>query len=171
MSAADSDDVVVARIGKPHGLRGEVTVQLSGFNADVPIVSVDGKVYAKLPLTPKYATIDPAEYSAPDPADFADPDKGISGLLLKMEGLTEEGTAREGKQVRTRFSGTLDGSLVAPIIPSADDAGSYDATVGVDQDDRMVTLEVTGEFFAGGGDDTYRIEFDDYDKRVKITAP
>ena len=28
MSAADSDDVVVARIGKPHGLRGEVTVQL-----------------------------------------------------------------------------------------------------------------------------------------------
>jgi 16S rRNA processing protein RimM len=28
VSAAHSDDVVVARIGKPHGLRGEVTVQL-----------------------------------------------------------------------------------------------------------------------------------------------
>lgn len=28
MSTADSDEVVVARIGKPHGLRGEVTVQL-----------------------------------------------------------------------------------------------------------------------------------------------
>jgi lipoprotein LprG len=150
---------------------GKVKVLLSGFNADVPIVAVGGKVYAKLPLTPKYATIDPSEYGAPDPAEFADTDKGISGLLLKMKGVKKAGSERVGKQVVTRYAGTLAGSLVAPIIPSADDSGTYDTVVGLDQDDRLVTLDVTGEFFSGGGDETYTISFDDYDKSVKITAP
>ena len=150
---------------------GKVKVLLSGFNADVPIISVGGKVYAKLPLTPKYATIDPSEYGAPDPAEFADTSKGISGLLLKMEDVEEAGEERVGKQVVTRYSGTLSGSYVAPIIPSADDASTYDTVVGLDEDNRMVTLEVTGEFFTGGGDETYTIAFDDYDKSVKISAP
>jgi lipoprotein LprG len=150
---------------------GKVKVLLSGFNADVPIISVGGKVYAKLPLTPKYATIDPSEYGAPDPAEFADTSKGISGLLLKMEDVEEAGEERVGKQVVTRYSGTLSGSYVAPITPSADDAGTYDTVVGLDEDNRMVTLKVTGEFFTGGGDETYTIAFDDYDKSVKISAP
>jgi lipoprotein LprG len=150
---------------------GKVKVLLSGFTADVPIIAVDDKVWAKLPLTPKYAEIDPSEYGAPNPADFADTDKGISGLLLEMKGVEESGKEREGKQVVTRYSGTLAGSLVAPIIPSADDDGRYDAVVGIDEDDRIVTLDVTGEFFSGGGDETYSLTFDDYDKSVKITAP
>jgi lipoprotein LprG len=173
-SRPSSGDAVLGADGTlthQPAFKGEVTVLISGFNADVPIVSVDGKVYAKLPLTPKYATIDPSEYNAPDPADFADAEKGISGLLLQMDDLTEDGSERDGKQVLTRYSGTLDGALVAPIIPSADASGSYDAVVGIDQDDRIVTLDVTGDFFAGGGDETYRIKFDDYDKSVKITAP
>jgi lipoprotein LprG len=173
-SKPSSGDAVLGADGTlthQPAFKGEVTVQLSGFNADVPIVSVGGKVYAKLPLTPKYATIDPSEYSAPDPADFADTDKGISGLLLEMKDLTKDGTERDGKQVLTRYSGTLAGSLVAPIIPSADASGSYDATVGIDQDDRIITLDVRGDFFSGGGDETYRIQFSDYDKSVKITAP
>jgi lipoprotein LprG len=150
---------------------GKVKVLFSGFNTDVPIISVGGKVYAKLPLTPKYGTINPSEYGAPDPAEFADTSKGISGLLLKMEGVEEAGEERVGKQVVTRYSGTLSGSYVAPIIPSADDSDTYDTVVGLDEDNRLVTLDVTGEFFSGGGDETYTIAFDDYDKSVKISAP
>jgi len=150
---------------------GKVKVVLSGFNADVPIIAVDGKVYAKLPLTPRYAEINPSEYSAPDPAEFADTSKGISGLLLKMDNVKKEGTTRDGKQVLTTYSGTLKGSYVAPIIPSADDSGTYKTVVGIDQDGRIVTLTVTGEFFAGGGDETYELTFDNYDKSVKISAP
>jgi lipoprotein LprG len=150
---------------------GNVKVLLSGFNAEVPVVSVDGKVYAKLPLTPTYAPINPAEYSAPDPAQFADTSKGISGLLLKMDGLKKDGTERVGKQVLTRYSGTLEGSYVAPIIPSAKPDGSYHTVVGINQDNQIVTLKVTGEFFSGGGDETYDLTFDDYDKSVKISAP
>jgi len=151
--------------------KGTVKVVLSGFNADVPVVAVDGKVYAKLPLTPKYAEINPSEYSAPDPADFADPSKGISGLLLALKTPQKLGDAREGKVVLRRVSGTLSGDIVAPIIPSADPSGTYKTVVGIDEDDRIVTLDVTGEFFSGGGDETYQLAFDDYGKSVKITAP
>jgi lipoprotein LprG len=150
---------------------GSVKVLIKGFNAEVPIVAVDDKVWAKLPLIPKFQPIDPGEYSAPNPADFADTDKGISGLLLKMEDVTEAGTKRDGNLILTQYSGTLAGSYVGPIIPSADDDGSYETVVGIDQDGRIITLDVTGEFFSGGGDETYELTFDDYDKSVKISAP
>lgn len=150
---------------------GKVTVVLGGFNADVPVVSIGGKVYAKLPLTPKYVPINPAEYGAPDPADFADPAKGISGLLLKLDGAKKDGQKRDGDQVLTMYTGTLTGDLVQPIIPSADKARSYATTVGIDQSGRISTLRITGNFFAHDGDVTYDVAFTDYGKSVKISAP
>jgi lipoprotein LprG len=150
---------------------GQVTVVLGGFNADVPVVAVDGKVYAKLPLTPKYVPIDPAEYGAPNPADFADPDKGISGLLLELDGAKKTDRKREGSQLLTIYSGTLDGSLVDPIIPSADTASTYKTSVGIDDKGRIATLHVTGDFFSHDGPVTYDLALDDYGKSVTITAP
>jgi lipoprotein LprG len=120
--------------------KGDVKVLFSGFTTTIPVVSVDGKVHAKIPLTPAFSTIDPAEYGAPDPADFADPAKGISGLLLNLEGAKETGRKRDGKVVVTTYAGTLTGELVAPIIPSASESGSYDTVVGIDQDGRIATL-------------------------------
>ncbi|RNL79620.1 LppX_LprAFG lipoprotein [Nocardioides marmorisolisilvae] len=151
--------------------KGDVKVLFSGFNTSIPVVSVDGKVYAKLPLTPSYSTIDPSEYGAPDPSDFADPAKGISGLLLKLDGAKQTGQKRDGKIVVTTYSGTLSGSLVAPIIPSADETGTYKTVVGIDGDGRITTLSVTGDFFAGSGDVTYDLTFYDYGKNVTIKKP
>jgi lipoprotein LprG len=150
---------------------GKVTVVLGGFNADVPVISVGGKVYAKLPLTPKYVAIDPSEYGSPDPADFADPATGISGLLLKLDGAKKAGQTRVGDQVLTTYTGTLTGDLVQPIIPSADKSRSYTTTVGIDQDGRISTLRIAGGFFAHDGDVTYDLTFSDYGKNVKISAP
>jgi lipoprotein LprG len=150
---------------------GKVTVVLGGFNADVPVVSIDGKVYAKLPLTPKYVPIDPGEYGSPDPSDFADPDKGISGLLLRLDGAKKTGQKRDGNVVLTTYAGTLSGDLVEPIIPSADKARTYKTSVGIDDQGRIVTLQVTGDFFAHDGDVTYDLTLDDYDKNVQIKAP
>ena len=150
---------------------GKVTVVLGGFNAAVPVIAVDGKVYAKLPLTPKYVAINPSEYSSPDPADFADPAKGISGLLLKLQGARKSGQTRNGDQVLTTYTGTLSGDLVKPIIPSASASGSYKTTVGIDQDGRIATLTISGGFFAHDGDVTYQLVFDNYGKTVTIAAP
>jgi lipoprotein LprG len=151
--------------------KGNVKVLFSGFNTSIPVVSVGGKVYAKLPLTPSFSTIDPSEYGAPDPADFADPAQGISGLLLKLQGTKATGQQRDGKTVVTTYSGTLDGSLVAPIIPSADESGTYKTVVGIDDQGRIKTLSVTGDFFTGAGDVTYDLTFYGYGKNVTIKKP
>lgn len=150
---------------------GDVKVLFSGFNTTIPVVSVDGTVYAKIPLTPKFAAINPSEYGAPDPADFADPAKGISGLLLQMDNLKKSGQVRVGKQVLTTYSGTLPGNLVAPIIPSANQNSTYQTVVGIGEDGRIATLKVTGDFFSGSGDVTYDLVFTDYGKNVTITKP
>lgn len=169
-----SGDAVLGAEGtltQQPGFDGQVTVVLGGFNADVPVIAIDGKVYAKLPLTPRYAVIDPAEYGAPDPAAFADPDRGISGLLLQLEDPRKAGRKRDGSEVLTTYEGTLAGDLVAPIIPSADASGSYATTVGIDSEGRIVSLRVTGEFFAHDGPVTYDLELDDYGKAVTVAAP
>ena len=150
---------------------GEVKVVLSGLTATVPVTSVGGKVYAKLPMTPKFAVIDPAEYGAPDPADFADPEAGLSALLTKMEGLEEKGETRNADQVLTSYEGTVPGAAVKRVIPSADPKQDYRTRVGIDEDGFARTVRVTGTFFSGADDVTYDVLLDGYDEDVEITPP
>jgi lipoprotein LprG len=156
-----------------HGpaFEGEVKVVLSGLTATVPITSVGGKVYAKLPLATKYAVIDPTEYGAPDPADFADPENGLSGLLTELEGLQKKGESRSGDTILTTYTGTLPGATVKKIIPSAVATETYETSVGVDEKGYATTVKVTGPFFTGSDDVTYDVKLTGYDKGVKITAP
>jgi len=150
---------------------GEVKVVLSGLTATVPITSVDGKVYAKLPLSTGYATIKPADYGAPDPADFVDPDKGLSSLLTQIDGLKKGKDTRSGDQILTTYTGTLPGAAVKQIIPSASAKETYDTAIGIDEKGYAITVKITGIFFSAGDDVTYNVKFSDYGKGVEITAP
>jgi lipoprotein LprG len=150
---------------------GDVKVVLSGLTATVPITSVGGKVYAKLPLQTKYSVIKPSEYGAPDPADFVDPDNGLSALLTKLDGLKKGKQTRNAGTILTSYTGTLPGAVVKKIIPSAVASKTYDTTVGIDDKGNATTVKVTGPFFSGNDDVTYDVKFSDYGKGVKISAP
>jgi lipoprotein LprG len=174
--ATPSGDAVLKADGvgthDPAAWKGSVDVMDTGFRATVPLVAVDGKVYAKIPLGPPiYTTIDPAEYNAPDPAGFMDPDSGLSALLTKLEDARSTGTARAGSQVVTTYGGTLAGADVQKIIPSADAKGTYATTVNIDKRHEVTSVTVKGPFFEGSGDVTYTLDVDDYGQDVKITAP
>lgn len=155
----------------PAAFEGDVKVVLSGLTATVPITSVGGKVYAKLPLQTKYSVIDPSEYGAPDPADFADPENGLSALLTQIDGLKKGKQTRSADQILTSYSGTLPGATVKNVIPSAAAKQTYKTVVGIDEKGYATTVKVTGTFFAGSDDVTYDVAFSGYDKGVKITAP
>ncbi len=150
---------------------GDVKVVLSGLTATVPITAVDDKVYAKLPMQTKFSVIDPAEYGAPDPSDFADPDRGLSALIGKLQGLKKGKKTRNGDQILTSYTGTLPGRAVKAIIPSADEAGSYRTTIGVDGKGYARTVSVTGTFFSGNDDVTYDVTFSKYDGDVTVVPP
>lgn len=151
---------------------GEVKVILNSFTADVPIISVGGVVYAQLGLLgPGWNELDPSEYGAPDPADFADPEAGISSLLTQLQEPEEGEQTREGETILTTYTGELPGEAVKGIIPSADDSVTYPTTVGIDDDGFATSVEITGPFFADGGDVTYDLGFSDYDEDVTVEAP
>lgn len=150
---------------------GEIVVRYAGIEPTVPVVAVDGTVYAQVPLTVGWSEVDPAEYGAPDPAGLMDPDTGFSSLLTATEDVEQGDQVRGGednRDVLTTYSGTVAGDVVAGIIPSAE--GDFDATYTLSDDDELRSMELTGDFY-GAGSMSYTITFDDYGAEPSITAP
>lgn len=151
---------------------GSITVSLSGQAFEVPVVAVDGLVYAELPLTSGYQEVDPSEYGAPDPAALVSPDGGFSSLLAETSELEEGDSIRGGSnndEILTEFTGTVAGSVVEGIIPGA--SGDFDATYTITDDGELREAVLTGEFYAGEDAMTYTVGFDDYGTQKDITAP
>jgi lipoprotein LprG len=152
---------------------GTISVKVLGASTQVPVISVGDKVYAKLPLTLSWQTIDPAQYGVPDPATLISPDTGISNLLTQTTGLKSRGSVRGGednKEVLTTYAGTLPAAAVAQIISSA--SGTFAVTYTVGDDHRLEQATITGRFY--GADQqrsTYTVTLDDYGVARTIKAP
>lgn len=178
----DSDDVPkgVTTLVKADGVltrapafKGTITVPVLGTQADIGIVAVDGKVYAKLPFTSKYQTVDPADYGVPDPATLLDPDTGISSLLSATDNLKKGDSVRGGadnKSVLTEYSGTVPGEDVAKVLPGA--TGDFKATYTIDDHQILSKAVITGQFNgAKVAANTYTVTVSDYGTDDTITRP
>ena len=151
---------------------GTLTVVLSGTDFDVPVVAVDGKVYAQIPLTPGWSDVDPQEYGAPDPAQLMSTEEGLSSLLPATTGLKAGQSVRGGednREVLTEYTGSVPGDVVDGIIPSA--SGDFDATYTVTDGGELRTARLTGVFYPDTQPMTYVIDFADYGSSPDITAP
>lgn len=156
----------------PPAFDGSITVVLSGTDFEVPIVAVDGKVYAQIPLTPGWSDVDPEEYGAPDPARLMNPDEGFSSLLPATVNPVEGDSVRGGSdntEVLTEFTGTVPGDVVSNVIPSA--SGDFEVTYTISADGELREAVLTGMFYPDTDDMTYTIGFDDYGTEKEITAP
>lgn len=150
---------------------GTVKLRYGGITADIPVISVDGVVYAQLPFTTGYDPIDPAEYGAPDPADLLTAGAGISRWLTSAIGVDEGDQVRDGHEVLTPYSGSLPGTVVADVIPGADDDATFEVTFTVTADGLLHEAEVSGAFYEGEQDVTYVVRLDDYGTQQTIRAP
>lgn len=150
---------------------GKVTVVTGGASIGADVIATGGKVYAKTGFLPSFTAIDPATLKAPDPATLLATDGGITEILVRTEGLTEDGKSRDGKDVLTTIKGTLPGSLVQTIIPSAAVAKDFAVTYRLDDDDNLRDATLTGPFYPGGGSVTYTVTLTTSDTPVTIEAP
>lgn len=151
---------------------GTITVVLSGNTFEVPVVAVDGKVYAQIPLTPGWQDVDPAEYGAPDPARLMSPDKGFSSLLTASTGVTQRDSVRGGtdnSEILTEYTGTVSDATVKNVIPTA--TGDFKATYTVSDSGELREAKLTGVFYPDSASMTYTIGFDDYGTQKDVTAP
>lgn len=151
---------------------GTITVVFAGQTADVPVIAVDGDVYAELPFAPGYQKVNPKEYGAPDPAQLIGAD-GFPGLLTLTESAEAGESVRGGadnSEVLTTYSGTVPGDAMDAVIPSAS-GDSFDVEWQINDVGELRTASMTGVFYPRADPMTYTVEFADYGIEKDITVP
>ncbi len=151
--------------------KGKVTVITGGTSLGADVIAVGGKVYAKTSFAPIYLSIDPASLKAPDPASLLDRDNGITQVLVKTQKLTSGGKSRDGSVVLTTIKGSLPGSVVRTIIPSADATKTFMVSYRLDTKDVLRDVTLVGRFYPNGGNVTYTVKLATSDTPVSIAKP
>jgi lipoprotein LprG len=148
---------------------GDVKVQTTIGDITAALIAIDGEVYAELPFT-GWSVLDPGEYGAPDPANLMDPESGISSLFTATTDVTEGDSERDGEVVLTRIDGTIPGDAVEAVFPSSGTT-DFDVSYLLTEEDVLDSVTITGEFYEGKDDVTYRIDLDLAAEEVEIEAP
>lgn len=186
LDAAETIDLTLATKELPNGVtgllsakgqgnhtpafQGTVTVVTGGASLDADVIATGGSVWAKTGFSPAFLAIDPATLKAPDPASLFAAGKGVSGLLTATEDLEDGGEKRDGSDVLSTITGTLEGGDVQALIPSADVDGSFDVEWRLDDDDALRDATVKGPFY-DDSDVTYTLTVSTSDEPVEITKP
>jgi lipoprotein LprG len=159
-------------IQRPASFQGTLKVRVSGATVDLKVVSVNGTVYAQLPLTSGYSVVDPATFGFGDPGALLDPDTGISQLLAKAENAKNGKEKRVDGEVVQEVTADLPGQLVADLLTSKDPSKTVKARFSIATDSgELRRAELTGPFFTAEADGTYTLELSDFGAHVQITAP
>jgi lipoprotein LprG len=151
---------------------GTLTVVISAGTFQVPVKSVDGTVYAKIPLTPAFAKVNPADYGAPDPGLLIDSDQGIPAILAATTDPKSGDQIRGGtdnKEVLSTVTGTVPDTAVGHLIPGA--SGDFTATYAFADNGELRQATLTGAFYAGKPSMTYTLVLSDYGTSTDIAAP
>lgn len=152
---------------------GSITVVFAGQTAEVPVIAVDGDVFAQLPFTDgAWQKVNPKEYGAPDPATLVGED-GFPGLLTLTESPEAGSSVRGGSnnsEILTTYSGTVPGDAMDAVIPSSS-GDSFDVEWQVTDGGELRTATLTGVFYPQTDPMTYTVEFADYGIEQEITAP
>lgn len=154
--------------------KGDLTVQLAGASAGVPVVAVGGKVYAKLPVAPVYTTIKPSTYGAPDPNVLFSSGPGGLSSLLPMTQQAKLGTKqRNGSETVDTISGTLPSSAVHTTLGFGKDSTGLDYVVQyqVSAKSELRQVRMTGPFFDAGSMTSYVLKLTKYGTKVNVTKP
>lgn len=160
-------------VAKPSSFQGKLQVRTAGLQLSVNVISVDGEVWIKPPLTLSYTKTDPHKYGISDPGKLLDPQQGISSLLTQFSSI-------DAKTTRDRFRGeklvevsvVLPGTAVAQVLTSADKTQPVHGTLGINPTSHELRRAVlTGPFLDKNTQTTFTIVLDHYGEQPTIRAP
>ncbi len=155
----------------PKAFEGTASGTFEGVPAsDVAIVSVDGQVYAQIFGGFQDFTLPKC---VPDPAGLLDPASGFGSVLTEATQVSRGEAVRGGAdndEILTPYTATVPGAAVQNLLPCAP-GDEFLATFTLDDDGRLRTADLQGEFFEGGSELTYTVAIDAYDVEQEITKP
>lgn len=165
VSGVKSANGVVTR---QPAFQGTIVAASSGVTLSVPVVAVDGKVHAQ--IFGIWQEIDPAQYGVPNPATLFDPATGISSYLTATTDLGDGGQTRDGKAIYSTITGTIAGSDIARLIPTADKSAKFAVSYSLNDAGQLVSARISGPFF-GSTSATYVLKVSGYGQTQTIKAP
>jgi len=178
LTTADVPDGSATLVGgegsavRPDKFKGDLKVTFASSVATVKVVSVDGKFYAKLPITPGYSEVDPAQFGVGDPGKYMQPEGGVSTLLVKATNARLGKKSRVNGEVVQEVHATIPGAVVKDLLTSADSTKPVTATFSiVEGSNELRKAVLKGPFFDKGVDSTLTIVLDRYGEKVDIRAP
>lgn len=152
--------------------KGKIGVRIPAAGTiSVPVVAVDGKVWAKTPLNPKMAKIDPKQFGAPDPAQIFAKEGGFSSLLVATKSPKFGDKKRDGKDIVQTVTGKLPGKAIKQSLNFGNANKTYDAVYQITDKGELRSAELTGAFYKGSNDTSYTVEFSKYGQKVSVKAP
>lgn len=158
-------------LARPSSLQGSFSVAISGFTANVKVVSVGDVFEAELPFSNHYAKTDPANFGLTNPAELLDRDKGLTKLLTLAQNPTLGPSVRVGGELLDTVSYTVPGTAI-PVLPDENPSKPVRLTVAINPSNyelRSVTL--VGPLTSATSDSTYVVTMSNYDEHVNITLP
>ncbi len=151
--------------------KGTVKVVTGGATVTAEVVAVGSEVMAKPSFAPIYLKVDPASLKAPNPAALFETSVGFSQLLVETKALKEGDKSRDGKEVLTTITGSIPGSVVRAILPSADTTASFPVTYRLTEDNELRDASISGPFYPGAAEVTYDLAVTTSTEPVSITLP
>lgn len=169
--AAGQLHAVDGSLKRPNEFQGSITVNVAGATVQIPVISTGNKVYAKLPLTSGYSTVNPSSYGVKDPGQLLDTSNGLSSLLTDTKDLKSNGQKRINGEVVDEITGKLPQSDLAGVLPVSGQTGDLNVTYDVVDSSKQLRRAVITGNLAGQGDATYTLTLDHYGDPVTITNP
>lgn len=158
-------------LARPSSLQGSFSVAISGFTANVKVVSVGDVFEAELPFSSHYTKTNPANFGLTNPAELLDRDKGLTKLLTLAQNPTLGPSERVGGELLETVSYTVPGTAI-PVLPDENPSKPVQLTVAINPSNyelRSVTL--VGPLTSATSDSTYVVTLSNYDEHVNITLP
>ena len=156
---------------RPSSLRGTFSVALSGFTANVKVVSVGDVFEAELPFTNHYEKTDPSNFGLTNPAELLDPNRGLTSLLALAQNPQAGAKVRVGGELLDTVTYTVPGNDI-PVLPDANPSKPVDLTVAINPTNyelRSVTL--VGPLTSATSNSTFVVTLSNYNEHVTVTLP
>ena len=151
--------------------KGNVKVVTGGATVTAEVVAVGSEVMAKPSFAPIFLKVDPASLKAPNPAALFETSVGFAQVLVETKGLKEGPKSRDGKEVLTTITGSLPGSVVRAILPSARTTASFPVTYRLTEDNELRDASISGPFYPDVPNITYDLAVTTSSEPVSITLP
>lgn len=158
-------------MARPSSLRGTFSVALSGFTANVKVVSVGDVFEAELPFTNHYEKTNPSNFGLTNPAELLDPSKGLTSLLALAQNPQSGAPERVGGELLDTVTYTVPGNDI-PVLPDANPSKPVDLTVFINPSNyELRSVKLVGPLTSATSNSTFLLTLSNYNEHVAITLP